>query len=138
MLSRSPSAATIAPNPVAVLTQSAQDLASPRSQPNRELTQMPTMAPARRRQSIIFTVRHRNVPLQDTHHRDVTLSPLVACLATKQHYQGCSLQQHHTSPARPMLSASIQDTSARPAVPPSSHSIGSPQHHGSQQGHGTQ
>jgi hypothetical protein len=47
------------------------------------------------------------------------------------------LQQHQTSPARQMTSASIQDTSARMAMPPLSHIIRSPQHHGSQQGHGT-
>jgi hypothetical protein len=47
------------------------------------------------------------------------------------------LQQHPTSPSRPMISASAQDTSARPAMPPLSHSVGSPQHHGSQNVQGT-
>jgi hypothetical protein len=51
--SRSPSTATIAPTPVALLTQATQDPASPRSQPNQEVSQMPTMASARRRQSAI-------------------------------------------------------------------------------------
>jgi hypothetical protein len=85
---------------------------------------------------IIFAVQHRNAPLQDTHHHDVSLSPPVVYHATKQHYQGCSFYnsiRHH----RPGRSASIQDSPVRPMMPPSSHSAGSPQHHGSQQFHGT-
>jgi hypothetical protein len=77
--SRSPSATTIAPTPVALLTQAAQDPASPGSQPNQEVSQMPTMASARRRQSAITdhfrgVTSHRTTP-RHTSSRRATITP---------------------------------------------------------------
>jgi hypothetical protein len=115
VLSHSPSATTIDPTPAAVLLQSAQDPVSPRSQPNRELLQMPTiMAPARRRQSAI-TDHFRGASSQRTTLRHTSSRRAAITHGSMPRYQAALpgmqvLQQHQASPARPMISASIQDT----------------------------
>jgi hypothetical protein len=103
--------------------------------PNRELSQMPTMAPARRQQSAIndhFRGASSQRTPRHTSSRRATITP-----GSMPRYQAALpgmqfSKQHPTSAARPMISASIQDKSARPAMQPSSHSVGSPQHHDSQ------
>jgi hypothetical protein len=95
------------------------------------------MAPARRRQSAI-TDHFRGASSQRTTPRHTSSQFATITPSSMPRYQAelpgiQFLQQHQTSPARPMISASIQDTSTWPAMPPKSHSVGSPLYHGSKQ-----
>jgi hypothetical protein len=90
---------------------------------------MPTMAPARCRQSAI-TDHFRGASSQRTTPRHTSSLITTITPGSMHRYQSALpemqfLQQHQTSPARLMISASIQDTSAQPAMPPTSHSVGS-------------
>jgi hypothetical protein len=90
---------------------------------------MPTIASARRRQSAITdhfraVTSHRTTPRHKSSRR-ATITP-----GSMPSYQTALpgmqlLQQYPPSLARPMISASLQDTSARPTMQPSSHSVGS-------------